>query len=86
MFQAHDPMQASAQALLGDEVFGIGQGPHAVTLPSADDPRRIDYLTDRVVDLAARLIVLEQRVESLEAQTPAAYWVRFLAWVRGWWR
>lgn len=78
--QADAPLKITGNAQLGDALFVMGAVEEGEQLP-AD----LYSLRDRLGVQQQQILQLTQRVVLLEAQTPTAYWQRFLLWLRGLW-
>jgi hypothetical protein len=78
--QAKAPLRVLDQPTLGEPVLMLSE-----SMPSGPPTRSIIQTDPRVDLLQQRLDIITWRVEQLEAQTPRAYWLRFVQWLRGLW-
>ena len=82
MFNGHEaPMRILDQPMLGDPLMVMEQ-PSDITTPEG---KRLLQIEAELSRQAYRCATLELRVAALEAQTPRAYWRRFVDWLRSCW-
>lgn len=93
-YQADAPLKIQSHASLGDPLFVLETDPVAAPdfpRPAPAVPAR-DLLDIHLAALQLELLALQRRVKiaedriaELTTQTPAAYWARFVGWLRSLW-
>ena len=79
--QRDAPLQVLQNPALGDPLLAFSE-PCLEASERAEWPSETDL---RVEALEGWVAVLEARIARLEAQTPTAYWRRFVLWIRSLW-
>lgn len=75
--QREAPLQILQNPSLGDPLF-VMEEPTELPEPPSETDQRVDLLEGWIA-------VLEERIARLEAQTPLAYWNRFVLWLWSLW-